>query len=342
VNKLTGKLVGRARCGATPSAQAADLTSANAYSPSGSVKIIYNEIDPATTKPYYTQMYLSWAGLSGTVNPSVPDILNLQGSITKGVGQGLGVNWNMIMDPSSTQFPHNDVTLFNKCNDSTSANVSVAKFWIADGLSDNSNTADGLTATVAGSQLTQLTNTIATQQAQIATQQTQITNQQTEIAVLQGTVVGSPCQKGSVAGTIHDSVDATTGAITFTCIVNAQPIHLTYEGTLASQNGFTASFTGASYGGGPCATSGITDGCDDSTSFAAGDTIHMQLFDPCGTACTKNQLNIGVTINGVLSTPIECDRNPSPLFPNFNCVGDVATTSATTSVDISVNVILPF
>jgi hypothetical protein len=148
INKVIGKLVGRTSCAANATAKNADANAANAYPPSGTLKIVYNQINPATGTPYSSQIYLAIAGYPAS-NNATPDVIRLQGIVTKGVAQGFEATWNMFMDPVNAKTKLYDPTAYAACTDATAGNASISMLKFGDGTSPNGNTADGLTATPA-------------------------------------------------------------------------------------------------------------------------------------------------------------------------------------------------
>jgi hypothetical protein len=144
INKVSGKLVGRTSCAANATAQGVDPTAANAYPPSGMVKFLFNQIDPGTGRPYFSQMYVAITGYPAS-NNSTPDVIRLKGEVTKGVGQGLAVTWNVFFDPVNAKTKVYDATAYQKCTDGTAGfTPALTDFKFGDGLSPNGNNANGL------------------------------------------------------------------------------------------------------------------------------------------------------------------------------------------------------
>src|SRR5262249_46307564 len=106
INHVSLHLVGRGSCASTPTAVSVDASAANAYPPSGTAGITYTETNPDTSRPYSTTMSVA---VGPVVYPSGqnshPDVLELGGIVTKGVGQGLAVNWSLFVDPITTTKP---------------------------------------------------------------------------------------------------------------------------------------------------------------------------------------------------------------------------------------------
>jgi hypothetical protein len=147
IHQATGKLVGRVSCANTPAARGVDANKANAYPPSGSVKIVYNQIDAGTAQPYFTQMYVAVSDWPISGQNATPDVVRLKGVVTKGVGQGRGVTWNLLVDPMNPKTKAFDSVALAACADGTPSNVSITKFLVGDGTSPGGNNATGLKLT---------------------------------------------------------------------------------------------------------------------------------------------------------------------------------------------------
>jgi len=93
------KLSGRASCASGAAAIAADATAATAYPLNGKVTYTMVQTDPATTKPYVIQNYVSLLGFNtdpGHNGGLGGDVVDVGGIVIKGVGVGattVGTIW---------------------------------------------------------------------------------------------------------------------------------------------------------------------------------------------------------------------------------------------------------
>jgi hypothetical protein len=140
-----------------------------------------------------------------------------------------------------------------------------------------------------------------------------------------GSIVGSACTKGTSAGTVTETVNASTGVIAFVCsIPTPTPLHFSWDNGVSTLQ--------AIFGGtGGCSTA--TEACVDTTSFLPGSLINVSAGALCAAVC-PNAVPFSVQYNGS-GVPIEVDCfNGSGTVGVFSCAAQIVTHAADTSVAV--------